>query len=183
MSSCIFVSCILSKTVMSWQPGNGIWNPVASSWIHCLLCAVLRPLSVSSTSYGQDVPSIRPGQIHHWIPSSQGEKNAWFQDPVKLEFLMSYHRKNSLRDKMVGKTWIYLEKPPPPPERVWTISEGEGGSHNSFLLSFLLSFYIRIKNAFFGTFLFMSVKRLCNVWASCVSFQKSLVYLETVIWN
>ena len=33
----------------------------------------------------------------------------WFQDLVKLTFLMSHHRKNSVRDKAVGKKWIYSD--------------------------------------------------------------------------
>ena len=29
---------------------------------------------------------------------------------MKLRFFMSRHRKNSVRDKVVGKKWIYLER-------------------------------------------------------------------------
>ena len=36
--------------------------------------------------------------------------HSWFQDLMKLRFLMSYHRKNSVRDKVIGKKWIYLER-------------------------------------------------------------------------
>ena len=32
---------------------------------------------------------------------------------MKLRFLMSHHRKNSVRDKVIGKKWIYLEKNTP----------------------------------------------------------------------
>ena len=35
--------------------------------------------------------------------------HAWFLDSMKLRFLMSQHRKNSVRDKVIGKKWIYLE--------------------------------------------------------------------------
>ena len=28
---------------------------------------------------------------------------------MKLRFLMSHHRKNSMRDKMIGKKWIYAD--------------------------------------------------------------------------
>ena len=34
----------------------------------------------------------------------------WFQDLMKLRFLMSHRRKNSVRDKVIGKKWIYLER-------------------------------------------------------------------------
>ena len=33
-----------------------------------------------------------------------------FWDLVKLRFLMSHRRKNSVRDKVTGKKWIYLER-------------------------------------------------------------------------
>ena len=29
---------------------------------------------------------------------------------MKLRFLMSHHRKNSVRDKVIGKRWVYLER-------------------------------------------------------------------------
>ena len=29
---------------------------------------------------------------------------------MKLRFLMSHHRKNSVRDKVIGKKWLYLER-------------------------------------------------------------------------
>ena len=29
---------------------------------------------------------------------------------MKLRFLMSHHRKNSVREKVIGKKWIYLER-------------------------------------------------------------------------
>ena len=31
----------------------------------------------------------------------------WFQDLMKFRFLMSHHRKNPVRDKVIGKKWIY----------------------------------------------------------------------------
>ena len=34
---------------------------------------------------------------------------AWFQDPVKLRFLMSHHRKNSVREKVISKKWFYSD--------------------------------------------------------------------------
>ena len=34
----------------------------------------------------------------------------WSQDFMKLRFLMSHHRKNSVIDKVIGKKWIYLER-------------------------------------------------------------------------
>ena len=34
---------------------------------------------------------------------------SWFQDLMKLRFLMSHCRKNSLRDKVIGKKWVYSD--------------------------------------------------------------------------
>ena len=42
---------------------------------------------------------------------------------MKLGFLMSYHRKNSVRDKVIGKKWIYSERDTL--HRVWAIAEDE----------------------------------------------------------
>ena len=36
--------------------------------------------------------------------------HTWFQDLMKLRFLLSHRRKNSVRGKMIGKKWIYLER-------------------------------------------------------------------------
>ena len=35
--------------------------------------------------------------------------HTWSQDSMKLRFFVSCCRKNSLRDKMIGKKWIYLD--------------------------------------------------------------------------
>ena len=40
----------------------------------------------------------------------QVRSHTWFQDLMKLRFLMSHCRKNSVRDKVMGKKWIYLER-------------------------------------------------------------------------
>ena len=44
---------------------------------------------------------------------------------MRLRFLMSCHRKNSVRDKVIGKKWIYLERNTS--QTVWAISKGESG--------------------------------------------------------
>jgi len=35
--------------------------------------------------------------------------HTWSEDSMKLRFFVSYCRKNSVRDKMIGKKWIYLD--------------------------------------------------------------------------
>ena len=42
------------------------------------------------------------------------------QDLMKLRFCMSHHRKNSVRDKVVGKKWIYLQRYTF--HRIWSLS-------------------------------------------------------------
>ena len=41
---------------------------------------------------------------------------------------MSHRRKNSVRDKVIGKKWIYLERNTHSTDRVWAKSEGEKGT-------------------------------------------------------
>ena len=43
-------------------------------------------------------------------PRSFHWEHTWSQDLVNLRFLMSHCRKNSVRDKVIGKKWIYLER-------------------------------------------------------------------------
>ena len=40
----------------------------------------------------------------------QLRSHTWFQDLMKLRFLMSHRRKNSVRNKVIRKKWIYLER-------------------------------------------------------------------------
>ena len=35
--------------------------------------------------------------------------STWFQELTKLRFLMSHCRKNSVRDRVIGKKWIYSD--------------------------------------------------------------------------
>ena len=46
-----------------------------------------------------------------------------FQDPVKPRFLQSCGRRNSVRDKVIGKKWFYSERNTL--HRVWAVTEGE----------------------------------------------------------
>ena len=39
-----------------------------------------------------------------------GGLSSWSQDLMKLRFFTSCHRKISVRDKVIGKKWIYLER-------------------------------------------------------------------------
>ena len=60
---------------------------------------------------------------HRQDPQSSNGDHTWFQVLMKLRFLMSHLRKNSVRDKVTGKKWIYSERNTL--HRMWAISEGE----------------------------------------------------------
>lgn len=61
------------------------------------------------------------------------------QDLVKLRFLMSHYRENSVRNKEMGKKWIYLLKfrEKHTPQTVCSISEGKCGGWVCLLLYYL----------------------------------------------
>ena len=42
---------------------------------------------------------------------------------MKLRFLMSHRRKNSVRDRVIGKKWIYSDTERSIPHRAWGITE------------------------------------------------------------
>ena len=44
-----------------------------------------------------------------WDSNPAKTHGTWFQGLIKLRFVMSYHRKNSVGDKMIGKEWIYSD--------------------------------------------------------------------------
>ena len=50
---------------------------------------------------------------------------------MKLRFLISHLSKNSVRAKVTGKKWIYLERNTL--HRVWAISEGERPRNREWL--------------------------------------------------
>ena len=41
-----------------------------------------------------------------WDSNSAKTHSTWFQDLMKPRFLISHHRKNSVRDKVIVKKWI-----------------------------------------------------------------------------
>ena len=76
-------------------------------------------------------PSQNPGWAlnpHSWDSNPAKTHSTWFQDLMKLRFLMSHHRKNSVRDKVIGKKWLYSDTDKNTPHRVWAIAQGECNS-------------------------------------------------------
>ena len=62
--------------------------------------------------------------ISDWDLSLDKTHGAWFQDLMKLRFLMN-HCKNSVRDTAIGKRLICLDLERSRLHRVWAITEGE----------------------------------------------------------
>ena len=62
---------------------------------------------------------------------------------MKLRFLISYHRKNSVRDKVIGKMWIY-----PDSERSTLHRHECGPSHRArtAALNFVVVGFYRLGN-------------------------------------
>ena len=61
---------------------------------------------------------------HGWDSNPAKTHGTWFQDLMKLRFLMSHHRKNSVRDKVTDK-WIYSDTERSTLHRMWAIAESE----------------------------------------------------------
>ena len=75
------------------------------------------------------MPDLKPGQNPAWDANTHGQDSnsakprsfpteitCLVQDLLKLRLLMSHGRKNSVRDKVIGKKWIYLERNTPQTE-------------------------------------------------------------------
>ena len=60
-----------------------------------------------------------------WDSNPGKTHSTWFQDQMKLRFLMSHCRKNSVRDKVIGKNWIYSDTERSTLHRVQAIAEGK----------------------------------------------------------
>ena len=102
------------KHPVVWQhPGLPGRSPLPSD-----LHAIRLPCDSHQTPFGNHAT-----QIETWTYGLLTESTHLVQDLTKLGFLMSYHRKNSVRDKVIGNKWIYLEIRTL--HRVWAISEDE----------------------------------------------------------
>ena len=71
-----------------------------------------------------------------WDSNPAKTPSTWFQDLTKLRFLMSHCRKNSVRDKVIGKRWIYSDMESSTLQTVWAVAEGKLG-HEIWCGSFL----------------------------------------------
>ena len=46
---------------------------------------------------------------HGWDSNPAKTQYTYFQNLMRLRFLMSHHRKNSVRDKVIGEKWTYSD--------------------------------------------------------------------------
>ena len=58
-----------------------------------------------------------------WDSNPAKTHGTWFQDLMKLRFLMSHCRKKSVRDKVIGNKWIYSDLERCILYKVWVIVE------------------------------------------------------------
>ena len=73
---------------------------------------------------------------HGWDWNPAKTHGTWFHDLVKLRFLMSHCRKNSVRDKVIGKKWIYSDS-----ERS-TLQRQSMGHHRGWVQPSKMCFYM-----------------------------------------
>ena len=112
----------LWKTFNTVKLSMSLWNraPQIGTWTHMPeLEPSLNP-DWDLNPWGQDSNPAKT-LIRAWTQMAgtrtrpkpmvfQLRSHTWFQDLMKLRFLISHRRKNSVRDKVTGKKWIYLER-------------------------------------------------------------------------
>ena len=76
-------------------------------------------------SFSSSLPGLKPGQNPRYLVSG----------PNELQPLMS-HCKNSVRDTVIGKRWIYSDSERSTLHRVWTITEESAGAMECGMASF-----------------------------------------------
>ena len=122
---------------VSWRVGSciGMLKPFTSDWdwnwdlnscagtqTQPKLCLGLEPIRLGLKPSWNPAWDLNP---FGWVSNSAKTHGTWSQDLRKLKFLLSHHRKNSVRDKVIGKKWIYSDSERSTLHRVWAIAEGE----------------------------------------------------------
>ena len=64
-------------------------------------------------------------ELRCWDSDPAKTHGTWFQELMKL--LTSHHKKNSVRDIVIGKKWIYSDSERSTLHSVWAIAEAECG--------------------------------------------------------
>ena len=92
----------------SWNraPQIGSWTHVTGTWIWTKPSLGLEPTWAELEPSQNSAWDVNP---RGWDSNPAKTHSTWFQHIMKLRFLMSYHRKNSVRDKGIGKKWVYSD--------------------------------------------------------------------------
>ena len=98
------------------------WTHMAGTLTQPKPCLELEPMWLGLKPSWNPAWDLNP---FGWVSYSAKTHGTWFQDLRKLKFLLSHHRKNSVRDKVIGKKWIYSDSERSTLHRVWAIAEGE----------------------------------------------------------
>ena len=95
------------------------------------MAGVLSPRFLEGLTNGKKLDRIQMSILRQLF-SGWKQEEIWYSSkalspvdmiPVNLRFLISCCRKNSVRDKVIGKKWVYLQRNTL--HRVWAISEDE----------------------------------------------------------
>ena len=117
-----FSGSVVSDSAAPWTAALQTSLSITNSW------SLLKLMSIESVMPCNHLLGLKP---------SQNPGNC-FQDQMKLKFLMSHHRKNSVRDEVMGKKWIYSDSKRSTLHRVWAIAEGSAAA---WLQCGMVSFY------------------------------------------
>ena len=81
-------------------------NPCAGTQTQPKPCLGLKPMWLGLKPSQNLVWDSNP---HGWDSNRAKTHGTWFKNLMKLKFLMSHHRKNSVRDKAIGEKWTYSD--------------------------------------------------------------------------
>ena len=94
-------------------------------------CLGLEPTWLRLEPRGNPAWDLNLGLEPTWLGLSYNSAithRTWFQDLMKLRFLMSHRRKNSVGDKVTGRSgFIQIQREAHSTDRVWAMTEGKCG--------------------------------------------------------
>ena len=102
----IFKEPLVFSVIVKLKPFTTVWdlNPCAGTWTRPKPSLGLKPMWMGFKPSQNPAWDLNP---HGWDSNPAWTHGTLFQDLMKLRFLMFHCRKNSVRDKVIGKKWIY----------------------------------------------------------------------------
>ena len=134
---------LLKPFTTDWDlnPCAGTWTHMAGTWTQAkTLLGTWTHVAGTQTQPKSTAPSFMSSGS--WCLITEGTESTVPETTVgtettgtkttvpgfrKLRFLMSHHRRNLVRDKVIGKKWIYLDSERSTLQTVWAIAEGKCG--------------------------------------------------------